>query len=138
MNWKLIFIAGFFILLSGVTIGVVESGFTAQSREMVLVKFLGALGAQFLLYAVVFVWLGYRQLHRPLAHAVAAVFVSFIFATLSMVAISGYLSLPATERQPLPLVAIDWAVTAIALAIGLLIGRHWAKRRHSALPSYDA
>jgi hypothetical protein len=138
MNWKLIFKAGLLILLSGVTIGFVESGFTPQSREMVLTKYIGALGADFLLYAAVFAWIGYRQLHRPFVHAVAAYLVSFILATTIMAALTSFFSLPEGERQPLLLIAVDWSVFAVALAVGLVVGGYLAKRRHAALPRHEA
>jgi hypothetical protein len=138
MNWKLIFKAGLLILLSGVSIGFVESGFTPGSKEMMLTKYIGALGAHFLLYAAVFAWLGYRQLHRPFVHAIAAWLVSFIIATAIMAAFRSFFSLPKSEAQPLLLIAVDWVVTAMALGIGLLVGRHLANSRNAALSRHEA
>ena len=138
MNWKLIFKAGLLILLSGVAIGFVESGFTPDSKQMVLTKYITVLGAHFLLYAAVFAWLGYRQPYRHFVHALAAWLVSFILATAIMTAFRSFFSFPESDGQPGLLVAVDWAVTAVALAVGLLVGRHLAQNRHAALSRHEA
>jgi hypothetical protein len=138
MNWKIIFIAGLLLLLAGVSIGFVGGGFTPQSREMVLRQYIGELGAHFLLYAAVFVWLGYRQRRRPIAHAVMALLVASTIAMAMMAAITNSFSLSTIERSPLLLVAIDWGVTIAALASGLLVGCQWAKRRRAELPRREA
>ena len=138
MNWKLIFIAGLLLLLSGVSIGFVEGGFSPQSRETVLKQYIGVLGAHFLLYAAVFVWLGFRQRRRRLAHAVMALLVSSIIAMAIMAAVTDLASLSTIERRPLLLVAIDWGVTIAALAAGLLVWRQLANRRRAELPRYEA
>lgn len=127
INWKVVCIAGIALLLSGVFVGFVSGRTTPQTESAVLSAYIGNTFLHFILYSLVFSWVGYRQRQSQVLHAVLAYLLSLALAIAIMATLYVGLSLSPSEPQPLVLQAIDWVVTICSAAVGLLVGRNVAK-----------
>ena len=137
-NWKLVGVAGCALLLSGILIGFWEAGASPQSESAVLSAYLVGILGQFVLYSLVFSWIGYRQRHRPIVHAVLAYLLASALAVSLLALLNSSLSLPSADPKPLVLHAVDWVVAIASAVFGLVVGRRFADRALQAHARHDA
>lgn len=138
VNWKIVGTAGCALLLSGVLIGFLEPGAPSRSEIGVMSAYVGGLLGLFLLYSLAFAWIGYRQRHRPIIHAVLAYLLASTLAVSIVTFLDFALSLPSTEPQPLVLQAVDWVVAMMSAGFGLFVGRSLANRSLQDRARHDA
>ena len=125
MNWKVVFAYGVALILAGVVIGFVESGFELEQ------SFFAGYAVLLVAYFLIFVTLAYRQAQRPFAHAVLAVAVEVALAAAILGAINYFLRIPPDDTYVF--ILIEWAITLVALCTGVPAGtalrKHMASRR---------
>lgn len=138
INWKIVGIAGCALFISGVFIGFLGAGGQPLPVSSRLPAFVGEVLGQFVLYALIFSWVGYRQGHRPILHAVLAYLLASALAVSILALLEFVLTLPPTEPRPLALHAMDWIVAVVSAGLGLVVGRIFSSRALQSQARHDA
>lgn len=122
MNWKIIVIHAFLLLIAGVAFGIFEVHPSSFSSDVVLLNYPMNQCIILFVYMVIFAHITYRTDHYPVAHALLALLLSDEIASLLLALLLSYLGAEPDPIRPLQFLVFEYISLLVVLFAGIKAG----------------
>lgn len=129
MNWKIIGIHAFLLLMVGIASGIFEPQPTSFAPKAFLLFYLLNQCVLLLIYAAIFAHITYRAENHPFTHALLALLLSNEVASAAVAFLLSYLQAEPLPIRPFPLMVFEYTSSLVVLLAGIAAGVSLRRRK---------
>jgi hypothetical protein len=129
LNWKIIVIHAFLLLIAGVAFGIFEVHPSSFTPDVVLLNYLMNQCFILFVYMVIFAHITYKTDHSPVAHALLALLLSDEIASMLLAFLLSYLGAEPEPIRPIPFLVFEYISLLVVLLAGIKAGISLKQRK---------
>ena len=129
MNWKIIVIHVFLLLIAGIAFGIFEVHPSSFTPNVVLLNYLMNQCVILFVYLLIFAHVTYKTDHYPVAHALLALLLSDEIASMLLTLLQSYLGAEPEPIQPIQFLVFEYISLLVVLFAGIKAGISLKQRK---------
>ena len=129
MNWKIIVLHAFLLLIAGVAFGIFEVHPSSFTPNVVLLNYLMNQCVILFVYLIIFAHVTYKTDHCPVAHVLLALLLSDKIASMLLAFLQSYLGAEPEPIQPIQFLVFEYISLLVVLFAGIKAGISLKQRK---------
>lgn len=129
LNWKIIVIHVFLLLIAGIAFGIFEVHPSSFTPNVVLLNYLMNQCVILFVYLLIFAHVTYKTDHYPVAHALLALLLSDEIASMLLTLLQSYLGAEPEPIQPIQFLVFEYISLLVVLFAGIKAGISLKQRK---------